>query len=55
MEGPTKLDGMGIPKKADRKVQMIHRLKRLGANDQDLERAFNELHMSDHADIRNVA
>jgi hypothetical protein len=31
--GPSKLDGMGIPKDAARKVQIIDRLKRLGATD----------------------
>lgn len=54
-EGPSKLDGMGIPKEAARKVQMIDRLKRLGVDDDQIERAFNELETSDHADIREVA
>jgi hypothetical protein len=49
------MDGMGIPKEATRKVQMISRLKRLGAKDDQIARAFNELETSDHADIRNVA
>ena len=55
MEGPSKLDGMGIPKEAARKIDMIDRLKRLGASDGQIEDAFRELEASDHADIRGVA
>jgi len=54
-EGRSKLDGMGIPKEAEGKVQMIARLKRLGATDDEIERAFQDLETSDHTDIRTGA
>jgi hypothetical protein len=54
-DGPSKMDGMGIPKEAARKAELIDRLKRLGAPDDEIERVFRELETSDHADIRDVA
>ena len=51
-EGPSIINGMGIPKEARRKAELIERLKRLGVRDDQIESAFREMEASDHADIK---
>lgn len=54
-KGPSMLNGMGIPKEAERKAELIARLKGLGATDGQIQRAFETMETSDHADIEGVA
>ena len=54
-EGRSIIDAMGIPHEAERKIDMIARLKRLGASDDQIERVFRDLETADHTEIRNVA
>jgi hypothetical protein len=48
LQGPSKLDGMGIPKQAARKVEMMDRLRRLGATDDQIDRAFRDFGLGGH-------
>jgi hypothetical protein len=54
-KGPSTLNRMGIPKEAERKIELIARLKTLGATDEQIQQAFEEMETSDHADIEGVA
>src|SRR5687768_11889598 len=50
-DGPSRADGMGIPKVMDRKADAIMRLMQLGATETEIENVFRDLETSESTEI----